>query len=103
MATVESVCGVKISSNNGQPSGLGTLGGGNGSIIAGIIGSLANAVAGNAVENNVATKKRSRDHRVSRQRRPARDYADIERQSVSGGRAGSAAVERRRDALMLRT
>ncbi|MDR5758130.1 MULTISPECIES: hypothetical protein [unclassified Caballeronia] len=70
MATVESVRGVKISSNNGQPSGLGAIGGGalggvaaasaigggNGSIIAGIIGGLAGAVAGNAVENNVATK-----------------------------------------------
>ena len=28
MATVESVRGVKISSNNGQPSGLGAIGGG---------------------------------------------------------------------------
>ncbi|CCD40816.1 Outer membrane lipoprotein [Candidatus Paraburkholderia kirkii UZHbot1] len=70
MATVESVRGVKISSNNGQPSGLGAvgggalggvaaasaIGGGNGSIIAGIIGGLAGAVAGNAVENNVAMK-----------------------------------------------
>ncbi|GAB5099067.1 glycine zipper 2TM domain-containing protein [Caballeronia sp. LP006] len=70
MATVESVRGVKISSNNGQPTGLGTIGGGalggvaaasvigggNGSIIAGIIGGLAGAVAGNAVENNVAMK-----------------------------------------------
>jgi outer membrane lipoprotein SlyB len=70
MATVESVRGVKISSNNGQPTGLGTIGGGalggvaaasaigggNGSIIAGIIGGLAGAVAGNAVENGVAMK-----------------------------------------------
>ena len=70
MATVESVRGVKISSNNGQPSGLGAvgggalggvaaasaIGGGNGSIIAGIIGGLAGAVAGNAVENSVAMK-----------------------------------------------
>jgi outer membrane lipoprotein SlyB len=70
MATVESVRGVKISSNNGQPTGLGTIGGGalggvaaasaigggNGSIIAGIIGGLAGAVAGNAVENSVAMK-----------------------------------------------
>ncbi|KIG05832.1 MULTISPECIES: outer membrane lipoprotein [Caballeronia] len=70
MATVESVRGVKISSNNGQPTGLGAIGGGalggvaagsaigggNGSIIAGIIGGLAGAVAGNAVENSVATK-----------------------------------------------
>ena len=70
MATVESVRGVKISSNNGQPTGLGAIGGGalggvaagsaigggNGSIIAGIIGGLAGAVAGNAVENSVSTK-----------------------------------------------
>ncbi|SAK57493.1 17 kDa surface antigen [Caballeronia glebae] len=70
LATVESVRGVKISSNNGQPTGLGTIGGGalggvaaasaigggNGSIIAGIIGGLAGAVAGNAVENSVAMK-----------------------------------------------
>ena len=70
MATIESVRGVKISSNNGQPTGLGTIGGGalggvaaasaigggNGSIIAGIIGGLAGAVAGNAVENSVAMK-----------------------------------------------
>ena len=56
VATVESVRGVKISSNNGQPTGLGTIGGGNGSIIAGIIGGLAGAVAGNAVENSVAMK-----------------------------------------------
>jgi outer membrane lipoprotein SlyB len=69
MATVESVRGVKISSNNGQPSGLGaigggalgavagsTIGGGTGSILTGIIGGLAGAVAGNAVENNVAVK-----------------------------------------------
>ncbi|SAK48683.1 17 kDa surface antigen [Caballeronia arationis] len=69
MATVESVRGVKISSNNGQPSGLGaigggalgavagsTIGGGTGSILTGIVGGLAGAVAGNAVENNVAVK-----------------------------------------------
>src|SRR5277367_3611096 len=67
MATVDSVRGVKISSNNGQPSGLGAIGGGalgavagsrigggTGAIITGIIGGLAGAVAGNAVENGVA-------------------------------------------------
>jgi outer membrane lipoprotein SlyB len=67
MATVESVRGVKISSNNGQPSGLGaigggalggvagsTIGGGTGSIITGIIGGIAGAVAGNAIENRTA-------------------------------------------------
>ncbi|SAL40742.1 outer membrane lipoprotein [Caballeronia humi] len=69
MATVESVRGVKISSNNGQPSGLGAigggalgavagsaLGGGRGSILTGIVGGLAGAVAGNAVENSTAVK-----------------------------------------------
>ncbi|SAL18985.1 17 kDa surface antigen [Caballeronia terrestris] len=69
MATVESVRGVKISSNNGQPSGLGAigggalgavagsaLGGGRGSILTGIVGGLAGAVAGNAVENTTAVK-----------------------------------------------
>jgi outer membrane lipoprotein SlyB len=60
---------VKISSNNGQPTGLGLLGGGaiggiagsqigggTGSIVAGIIGGLAGAVAGNAVENTAAMR-----------------------------------------------
>lgn len=69
MATVESVRGVKISSNNGQPSGLGAIGGGalgavagsaigggRGSILTGIVGGLAGAVAGNAVENSTAVK-----------------------------------------------
>ena len=69
MATVESVRGVKISSNNGQPSGLGaigggalgavagsTIGGGTGSILTGIVGGIAGAVAGNAVENTAAVK-----------------------------------------------
>lgn len=69
MATVESVRGVKISSNNGQPSGLGaigggalgavagsTIGGGTGSILTGIVGGLVGAVAGNAVENTAAVK-----------------------------------------------
>jgi len=67
MATVESVRAVKISSNNGQPSGIGAIGGGalgavagsaigggRGSILTGIVGGLAGAVAGNAVENGVA-------------------------------------------------
>src|SRR5471030_1079192 len=53
MGTVDSVRGVKISTNNGQPSGLG---GGRGSIVTGIIGGIAGAVAGNAVENGVATQ-----------------------------------------------
>jgi outer membrane lipoprotein SlyB len=69
MATVDSVRAVKISSNNGQPSGLGaigggalgavagsSIGGGTGSIITGIIGGIAGAVAGNAVENGVAMR-----------------------------------------------
>ncbi|MGV2293122.1 glycine zipper 2TM domain-containing protein [Trinickia sp. YCB016] len=67
--TVESVRAVKISSNNGQPSGLGALGGGalgavagsaigggKGSIATAIIGGIAGAVAGNAVENGVAVQ-----------------------------------------------
>jgi outer membrane lipoprotein SlyB len=67
--TIESVRGVKISSNNGQPSGLGALGGGalgavagsaigggKGSIATAIIGGIAGAVAGNAVENGVAVQ-----------------------------------------------
>lgn len=67
--TVESVRAVKISSNNGQPSGLGVLGGGalgavagsaigggKGSIATAIIGGIAGAVAGNAVENGVAVQ-----------------------------------------------
>ena len=69
MGTVDSVRSVKISSNNGQPSGLGALGGGalgavagsrigggTGSIVTGIIGGIAGAVAGNAVENGVAMR-----------------------------------------------
>jgi outer membrane lipoprotein SlyB len=67
MGTVESVRRVTISSNDGQPSGLGAIGGGalgavagsaigggKGSIASAIIGGLAGAVAGNAVENGVA-------------------------------------------------
>ena len=69
LATVDSVRAVKISSNNGQPTGLGLLGGGalgavagsaigggTGSIVTGIVGGLAGAVAGNAVENGVAMR-----------------------------------------------
>jgi len=69
MGTVESVRGVTISSNDGQPSGLGALGGGalgavagsaigggKGSIVTAIVGGLAGAVAGNAVENGVAKR-----------------------------------------------
>jgi outer membrane lipoprotein SlyB len=69
MGTVDSVRGVKISTNNGQPSGLGaigggalgavagsTLGGGTGSILTSIVGGIAGAVAGNAVENGVAVR-----------------------------------------------
>ena len=69
MGTVESVRAVQISSNNGQPSGIGALGGGalgavagsalgggRGSIVTGIIGGIAGAVAGNAVENGVEVK-----------------------------------------------
>ena len=69
MGTVESVRGVTISSNNGQPTGIGalgggaagavagsTLGGGKGSILTAIAGGLIGAVAGNAVENGVAKR-----------------------------------------------
>lgn len=69
MGTVDSVRAVKISSNNGQPSGLGAIGGGalgavagsrigggTGAIVTGIIGGIAGAVAGNAVENGVAMR-----------------------------------------------
>jgi len=67
--TVESVRMVKISSNDGQPSGLGAvgggalgavagsaIGGGRGSIAAAIIGGIAGAVAGNSIENGVAVR-----------------------------------------------
>jgi outer membrane lipoprotein SlyB len=65
--TVEGVRAVTISSNDGQPSGLGAIGGGalgavggstigagKGSIVTAIIGGIAGAVAGNAIENGVA-------------------------------------------------
>lgn len=70
MATVESVRAVEIKENNGQPSGLGaigggavgavagsTIGGGRGSLLTGIIGGLAGAVAGNSIENHTANRK----------------------------------------------
>jgi outer membrane lipoprotein SlyB len=70
MATVDSVRAVKISANNGQPTGLGLLGGGalgavagsaigggTGSIVTGIVGGLVGAVAGNAVENTAAVRE----------------------------------------------
>ncbi len=69
MGTVDSVRAVKISSNNGQPSGLGAIGGGalgavagsaigggRGSIVTGIVGGLAGAVAGNTIENSSAIR-----------------------------------------------
>jgi outer membrane lipoprotein SlyB len=69
LGTVESVRPVRISSNDGQPSGLGAigggalgavagsaLGGGRGSIVTGIIGGIAGAVAGNTVENATAMR-----------------------------------------------
>jgi outer membrane lipoprotein SlyB len=67
--TIESVRAVTISSNDGQPSGLGAVGGGavgavagstigagKGSIVTAIIGGIAGAVAGNAIENGVAKR-----------------------------------------------
>ncbi|MBN3807267.1 glycine zipper 2TM domain-containing protein [Paraburkholderia sp. Ac-20336] len=67
--TVDSVRAVRISSNNGQPSGVGALGGaalgalagsafggGRGSVATGIVGGIGGAVAGNAIENNVAMR-----------------------------------------------
>ena len=69
MGTVDSVRAVKISSNNGQPSGIGAIGGGalgavagsaigggRGSILTGIVGGLAGAVAGNTIENSTAIR-----------------------------------------------
>ncbi|CAB3773196.1 Outer membrane lipoprotein SlyB [Paraburkholderia humisilvae] len=69
MGTVDSVRQVIISSNNGDPSGLGLvgggvigglagsrIGGGTGSIITGIVGGLAGAAVGNALENEAAKK-----------------------------------------------
>lgn len=69
MGTVESVRTVKISLNNGQPTGVGLIGGaavgavagsaignGTGSLLTGIVGGIAGAVAGNAIENGVAVR-----------------------------------------------
>ena len=56
MGIVDSVRAVKISSNNGQPSGIGAIGGGRGSILTGIVGGLAGAVAGNTIENSTAMR-----------------------------------------------
>src|ERR1700687_4730237 len=62
LGTVESVRAVRISSNNGQPSGLGAigggalgavagsaLGGGRGSILTGIVGGVAGGGGGDGV------------------------------------------------------
>lgn len=69
MGTVDSVRAVRISTNDGQPSGVGalggaalgalagsTIGGGRGSVATGIVGGIGGAVAGNAVENRVAMR-----------------------------------------------
>ncbi|MEX3935424.1 glycine zipper 2TM domain-containing protein [Paraburkholderia phymatum] len=69
MGIVDSVRAVKISTNNGQPSGIGAvgggalgavagsaIGGGRGSILTGIVGGLAGAVAGNTIENSTAMR-----------------------------------------------
>jgi outer membrane lipoprotein SlyB len=69
MGTVDSVRMVRISTNNGQSSGLGvvgggalgalagsSIGGGRGSVATGIIGGIGGAVAGNAIENNMAMR-----------------------------------------------
>ncbi|MDH6150109.1 MULTISPECIES: glycine zipper 2TM domain-containing protein [Paraburkholderia] len=69
MATVESVRAVRISTNDGQPIGIGalggaalgalagsTIGGGRGSVATGIVGGIGGAVAGNAIENRVAMR-----------------------------------------------
>jgi len=68
-ATVESVRPVRISTNNGQPIGIGAagggalgalagtaIGGGRGSIATGILGGIGGAVAGNALENRLAMR-----------------------------------------------
>jgi outer membrane lipoprotein SlyB len=69
MGTIESVRPIKIQTNNGQPTGLGMLGGaavggvagsmmggGNGSLLTGVVGGIAGAVAGNALENGIAVR-----------------------------------------------
>jgi outer membrane lipoprotein SlyB len=68
-ATVESVRAVRISTNDGQPIGIGAaggaalgalagtaIGGGRGSVATGILGGIGGAVAGNALENRVAMR-----------------------------------------------
>ena len=68
-ATVESVRPVRISTNAGQPIGLGAaggaalgalagtaFGGGRGQVATGILGGIGGAVAGNALENRVAMR-----------------------------------------------
>jgi outer membrane lipoprotein SlyB len=70
MGVLESVRPVQISTNNGQPSGLGAigggaigavagsaLGGGRGSILTGIAGGIAGAVAGNSIERGTANRE----------------------------------------------
>ncbi|WP_233803442.1 glycine zipper 2TM domain-containing protein [Paraburkholderia sp. HP33-1] len=69
MGTVDSVRAVRISTNEGQPIGIGalggaalgalagsTIGGGRGSVATGIVGGIGGAVAGNAIENRVAMR-----------------------------------------------
>jgi outer membrane lipoprotein SlyB len=69
MATVESVRAVRISTNNGQTTGLGAvgggalgavagsaIGGGRGSIVTAIVGGIGGAIAGNAIESGVAVR-----------------------------------------------
>lgn len=68
-ATVESVRPVRISTNAGQPVGIGAvggaalgalagtaIGGGRGQVATGILGGVGGAVAGNAIENRVAMR-----------------------------------------------
>lgn len=69
LGTIESVRAVKIQADNGQPSGLGALGGGalgaiaassigggRGALLTGIAGGLGGAVAGNAIEGGIAKR-----------------------------------------------
>ncbi|WP_407919423.1 outer membrane lipoprotein [Chitinasiproducens palmae] len=68
MATVESVRAVRIDTSNGGTSALGAIGGGaigavagsaigggRGSLLTGIVGGIAGALAGNAVERGMET------------------------------------------------
>lgn len=63
LGTIASIRAVKIQADNGQPSGLGalgggalgaiaasTIGGGRGALLTGIVGGLGGAVAGDAIE-----------------------------------------------------